>query len=443
MFGQITERFQSIFREIRGVGVITDENIDKATREVRRALLEADVNFIAAKSFVKKVQQEAKGLKVYKSVKPGDHFIKIVHEELVKYLGKDQNDLNLISNPSIVLLAGLQGAGKTTTAGKLANYLVKNGKSVCIIAADIYRPAAIDQLNIIAKSIGATVYSNSNYTPENICRYGLKKAVEKKYDVVIIDTAGRLHNDPEMMAEIDNINNICNPCEILYVADGMTGQDAVNSASEFNKTLNLTGVILTKMDGDTRGGAAISIMEVVKKPIKFIGVSEKMDGLKVFDPKRIADRILGFGDILSLVEKAKESIDEKSAYELQKRISKNNFTLDDFRMQLQQINKMGPLKQILSMMPGMNAKTIKSFNLNEKQLSWTEAIINSMTKIERNEPKIINGSRRARISNGSGRPLHEINQLLKQFAMIKKMMAKMKSNNRNNKFVTNMIQNFN
>ena len=443
MFGQIAEKFESIFREIRGVGVITDENIDKATREVRRALLEADVNFLAAKTFVKKVQEKAKGLKVYKSVKPGDYFIKIVHEELVKYLGKDQNDLNLSSNPSVILLAGLQGAGKTTTAGKLANYIIKNGKSAGIIAADIYRPAAINQLDKIAKSIGASIYSNSNFSPQDICRYGIKKAVENGDEVIIIDTAGRLHNDSEMMTEINEINEICDPCEILYVADGMTGQDAVNSASEFNRILKITGVILTKMDGDARGGAAISILEVVKKPIKFIGVSEKMNGLKSFDPKRIADRILGFGDILSFVEKAKESIDEKSAYELQKKISKNNFTLDDFRIQLQQINKMGPIKQLLSMMPGMNTKIIKSFNLNEKQLSWTEAIINSMTMIERNEPKIINGSRRARISHGSGRPLHEINQLLKQFAMIKKMMVKMKNKNRNNKLGINMIQNFN
>ena len=425
MFGHITERFESIFRNVRGLGKITDKNINDTVREVRRALLDADVNFIVAKTFVKTVQEKAQGTKVLKSVKPGQQFVKIIRDELVTLLGEDTASLNLKGKPAVILLAGLQGAGKTTTAGKLAQWLKKSGKSVLMVAADVYRPAAIEQLKTVGKQADVPVYEEGTGDPLAISKRGIEEARSLKNDVVILDTAGRLHVDGEMMTEIQQIAEFATPDEILFVADGMTGQDAVNSAKAFHEALHLTGVILTKMDGDARGGAAVSVREVTGKPIKFIGTSEKLDGLDVFDPKRIADRILGFGDVVSIVEKAQDVFDEEEAEIFQKKLAKNTFDLDDFKSQLQQMKKMGSMNQLLGMMPGMNSKALKNLNMDDRQVGWTEAIINSMTPEERHRPEIINGSRRLRISKGSGRPVQEINALLTQFSQMKKMMKKM------------------
>ena len=425
MFGHITERFESILRNVRGLGKITDKNINDTVREVRRALIDADVNFNVAKSFVNNVHDKAQGTKVLKSVKPGQQFVKIIRDELVLLLGTDSKDLVLKNNPAVILLAGLQGSGKTTTAGKLAYRLQKSGKSVLMVAADVYRPAAVQQLITVGQQADVAVYEEGTGEPLAICKRGIEEARSLKNDVVILDTAGRLHVDGEMMTEIQQIADMANPDEILFVADGMTGQDAVNSAQAFHEALPLSGVILTKMDGDARGGAAVSIREVTGKPIKFIGTSEKLDGLDVFDPKRIADRILGFGDVVSIVEKAQDVFDENQAKDFQTKLVKNTFDLDDFKMQLQQMKKMGSMSQIIGMMPGMNSKALKQLNMDDRQVGWTEAIINSMTPGERQRPEIINGSRRLRISKGSGRPVQEINALLTQFSQMKKMMKKM------------------
>ena len=425
MFGHITERFESILRNVRGLGKITDKNINDTVREVRRALIDADVNFNVAKSFVNTVHDKAQGTKVLKSVKPGQQFVKIIRDELVILLGTDSKDLVLKNNPAVILLAGLQGSGKTTTAGKLAYRLQKSGKSVLMVAADVYRPAAVQQLITVGKQAGVAVYEEVTGEPLAICKRGIEEARSLKNDVVILDTAGRLHVDGEMMTEIQQIADMADPDEIIFVADGMTGQDAVNSAQAFHEALPLSGVILTKMDGDSRGGAAVSIREVTGKPIKFIGTSEKLDGLDVFDPKRIADRILGFGDVVSIVEKAQDVFDEDQAKDFQTKLVKNTFDLDDFKMQLQQMKKMGSMSQIIGMMPGMNSKALKQLNMDDRQVGWTEAIINSMTLGERQQPEIINGSRRLRISKGSGRSVQEINALLNQFSQMKKMMKKM------------------
>jgi signal recognition particle subunit SRP54 len=425
MFGHITERFESILRNVRGLGKITDKNINDTVREVRRALIDADVNFNVAKSFVNNVHDKAQGTKVLKSVKPGQQFVKIIRDELVLLLGTDSKDLVLKNNPAVILLAGLQGSGKTTTAGKLAYRLQKSGKSVLMVAADVYRPAAVQQLITVGQQADVAVYEEGTGEPLAICKRGIEKARSLKNDVVILDTAGRLHIDGEMMTEIQQIADMANPDEIIFVADGMTGQDAVNSAQAFHEALPLSGVILTKMDGDSRGGAAVSIREVTGKPIKFIGTSEKLDGLDVFDPKRIADRILGFGDVVSIVEKAQDVFDEDQAKDFQTKLVKNTFDLDDFKMQLQQMKKMGSMSQIIGMMPGMNSKALKQLNMDDRQVGWTEAIINSMTPGERQQPEIINGSRRLRISKGSGRSVQEINALLNQFSQMKKMMKKM------------------
>ena len=425
MFGHITERFESILRNVRGLGKITDKNINDTVREVRRALIDADVNFNVAKSFVNTVHDKAQGTKVLKSVKPGQQFVKIIRDELVILLGTDSKDLVLKNNPAVILLAGLQGAGKTTTAGKLAYRLQKSGKSVLMVAADVYRPAAVQQLITVGQQADVAVYEEGSGEPLAICKRGIEEARSLKNDVVILDTAGRLHLDGEMMTEIQQIADMADPDEIIFVADGMTGQDAVNSAQAFHEALPLSGVILTKMDGDSRGGAAVSIREVTGKPIKFIGTSEKLDGLEVFDPKRIADRILGFGDVVSIVEKAQDVFYEKQAKDFQRKLVKNTFDLDDFKMQLQQMKKMGSMSQIIGMMPGMNSKALKQLNMDDRQVGWTEAIINSMTPGERQQPEIINGSRRLRISKGSGRSVQEINALLNQFSQMKKMMKKM------------------
>ena len=425
MFGHITERFESILRNVRGLGKITDKNINDTVREVRRALIEADVNFNVAKSFVNNVHDKAQGTKVLKSVKPGQQFVKIIRDELVILLGTDSKDLVLKNNPAVILLAGLQGSGKTTTAGKLAYRLQKSGKSVLMVAADVYRPAAVQQLITVGQQADVAVYEEGTGEPLAICKRGIEEARFLKNDVVILDTAGRLHVDGEMMTEIQQIADMADPDEIIFVADGMTGQDSVNSAQTFHEALPLSGVILTKMDGDSRGGAAVSIREVTGKPIKFIGTSEKLDGLDVFDPKRIADRILGFGDVVSIVEKAQDVFDEDQAKDFQTKLVKNTFDLDDFKMQLQQMKKMGSMSQIIGMMPGMNSKALKQLNMDDRQVGWTEAIINSMTPSERQQPEIINGSRRLRISKGSGRSVQEINALLNQFSQMKKMMKKM------------------
>ena len=425
MFGHITERFESILRNVRGLGKITDKNINDTVREVRRALINADVNFNVAKTFVNNVHDKAQGTKVLKSVKPGQQFVKIIRDELVILLGTDSKDLVLKNNPAVILLAGLQGSGKTTTAGKLAYRLQKSGKSVLMVAADVYRPAAVQQLITVGQQADVAVYEEGTGEPLAICKRGIEEARSLKNDVVILDTAGRLHVDGEMMTEIQQIADMADPDEIIFVADGMTGQDAVNSAQAFHEALPLSGVILTKMDGDSRGGAAVSIREVTGKPIKFIGTSEKLDGLEVFDPKRIADRILGFGDVVSIVEKAQDVFDEDQAKDFQTKLVKNTFDLDDFKMQLQQMKKMGSMSQIIGMMPGMNSKALKQLNMDDRQVGWTEAIINSMTPSERQQPEIINGSRRLRISKGSGRSVQEINALLNQFSQMKKMMKKM------------------
>ena len=425
MFGHITERFESILRNVRGLGKITDKNINDTVREVRRVLIDADVNFNVAKSFVNNVHDKAQGTKVLKSVKPGQQFVKIIRDELVILLGTDSKDLVLKNNPAVILLAGLQGSGKTTTAGKLAYRLQKSGKSVLMVAADVYRPAAVQQLITVGQQADVAVYEEGTGEPLAICKRGIEKARSLKNDVVILDTAGRLHVEGEMMTEIQQIADMSDPDEIIFVADGMTGQDAVNSAQAFHEALPLSGVILTKMDGDSRGGAAVSIREVTGKPIKFIGTSEKLDGLDVFDPKRIADRILGFGDVVSIVEKAQDVFDEDQAKDFQTKLVKNTFDLDDFKMQLQQMKKMGSMSQIIGMMPGMNSKALKQLNMDDRQVGWTEAIINSMTPGERQQPEIINGSRRLRISKGSGRSVQEINALLNQFSQMKKMMKKM------------------
>ena len=428
MFGQITEQFQTIFKNIRGLGKITDKNINDSVRQVRRALIDADVNFKVVKSFVADVEEKAQGTKVLKSIKPGQQFIKIIRDELVSLLGSKDTDLNLNYDPAVVLLTGLQGAGKTTTAGKLALKLKEEGRSVLLVAADVYRPAAIKQLIKLGRQVDVPVFTgDTNDDPLKICRDAIEKARSLKNNVVILDTAGRLHIDSNMMEEIQSIAHYTQPSEILFVADGMTGQDAVRAALSFHEAVPLSGVVLTKMDGDTRGGAAFSIKNVIGVPIKFIGTSESITGLEKFSPDRIADRILGFGDVVSLVEKAEKIFDEKNAQEIKNKISNNSFDLNDFKIQLQQLKNMGPIGELMGMMPGMNSKTLKQLNMDDRQINWTEAIINSMTENERKDPNSMNGSRRLRVSKGSGRPVQEVNALLKQFDQMKKMMKKMKN----------------
>ena len=440
MFGQITEQFQTIFKNIRGLGKITDKNINDSVRQVRRALIDADVNFKVVKSFVADVEEKAQGTKVLKSIKPGQQFIKIIRDELVSLLGSKDTGLNLNDEPAVVLLTGLQGAGKTTTAGKLAFKLKEEGRSVLLVAADVYRPAAIKQLIKIGRQVDVPVYTgDTNDDPLKICRDAIEKARSLKNDVVILDTAGRLHIDSNMMEEIQSISYNTQPSEILFVADGMTGQDAVRSALSFHEIVPLSGVVLTKIDGDTRGGAALSIKNVIGVPIKFIGNSESMSGLEKFSPDRIADRILGFGDVVSLVEKAEKVFDDKNAQRIKNKISNNSFDLNDFKIQLQQLKNMGPIGELMGIMPGMNSKTIKQLNMDDHQINWTEAIINSMTEKERKNPNSMNGSRRLRVSKGSGRPVQEVNALLKQFDQMKKMMKKMKNfKNTNIPFMGNM-----
>ena len=425
MFDQITERFDTLLRNLRGIGKITDKNIQETARQIRRVLLEADVNFQVTRDFVKRVQDRSSGTKVLKSVKPGEQFIKIIHDELVTLLGDEPVSLEFAKKgQTVILMAGLQGSGKTATCIKLANRLNDQGKSVLLVAADVYRPAAIKQLQVLAEDIDVPVFEMGQDDPVKICTAAIEEAVLSKIDCVILDTAGRLHVDGEMMVEIQQIAEAVKPTETLFVADGMTGQDAVHSAQAFNEALEITGTILTKLDGDARGGAAISITTVIKKPVKFIGTSEKTDGLEVFDPQRMANRILGLGDVVTLVEKAQKVVAESEAAKMQEKLIANQFTLEDFNSQINQLQKMGNLNQIMGMIPGIPRKMMKGIDLDGQQLSWTKAMINSMTPQERNNPQLINGQRRRRIAVGSGRSVQEVNQLLKQFTEMQKMMKK-------------------
>ena len=425
MFDQITERFDTLLRNLRGIGKITDKNIQETARQIRRVLLEADVNFQVTRDFVKRVQDRSSGTKVLKSVKPGEQFIKIIHDELVTLLGDEPVSLEFAKKgQTVILMAGLQGSGKPATCVKLANRLNDQGKSVLLVAADVYRPAAIKQLEVLAEDIDVPVFEMGQDDPVKICIAAIEEAVLSKIDCVILDTAGRLHVDGEMMVEIQQIAEAVKPTETLFVADGMTGQDAVHSAQAFNEALEITGIILTKLDGDARGGAAISITTVIEKPVKFIGTSEKSDGLEVFDPQRMADRILGLGDVVTLVEKAQKVVDESEAAKMQEKLIENRFTLEDFNTQIKQLQKMGNLNQIMGMIPGVPPKMMKGIDLDDQQLSWTKAMINSMTPKERNNPQLINGQRRRRIAAGSGRSIQEVNQLLKQFTEMQKMMKK-------------------
>ena len=425
MFDQISDRFNSLLRNLRGLGKITDKNIEDTSREIRRILLEADVNITVTKNFVQKVKDRSIGAKVVKSIKPGEQFIKIIHDELVSLFGDQNSELDISNqNCNVLLLAGLQGSGKTTTCAKLAKKILDQGKSVLLVAADVYRPGAIKQLKILAERINVPVFESNANDPVKICFDALEEAKANKIDCIILDTAGRLHIDGEMMLEIQQISESVKPSETLFIADGMTGQDAVNSAKAFNEALEITGIILTKMDGDAKGGAAVSIASVINKPVKFIGISEKINGIDVFDPKRMADRILGLGDVVGLVEKAEKIVNESEAKIMQEKILKNQFNLEDFKNQLFQIQKMGNINEVANMIPGFSGKIKNKINMDDRQILWTEAIINSMTEKERKNPKIINGSRRSRIASGSGRSVQEVNQLLKQFTEMQKMMKK-------------------
>jgi len=425
MFDQITERFDTVLRNLRGLGKITDKNIQETAREIRRILLEADVNFQVTRDFVKRVQDLSAGTKVLKSVKPGEQFIKIIHDELATLLGNEPVPLEFAKKgQTVILMAGLQGSGKTATCVKLANRFKDQGKSALLVAADVYRPAAIKQLQVLADEIAVPVFEMGQDDPVKICSAAVEEAALSKLDCVILDTAGRLHVDGEMMVEIQQIAEAVKPTETLFVADGMTGQDAVHSAQAFNEALEITGTILTKLDGDARGGAAVSITAVTKKPVKFIGISEKTDGLEVFDPQRMADRILGLGDVVTLVEKAQKVVAESETAKIQEKLLENRFTLEDFNTQIKQLHKMGNLNQIMGMIPGVPRKMLQGMDLDDRQLSWTEAMINSMTLQERNNSQLINGRRRRRIAAGSGRSVQEVNQLLKQFTEMQKMMKK-------------------
>ncbi len=431
MFENLNEKLERSFQLLKGQGRITEINIAETLKEVRRALLDADVNFKIAKSFTEKVKEKALGQDVLSAVKPGEMMVKIVHDELAELMGGQSVDINLSGNPAVILIAGLQGSGKTTFSGKLSNLIKsKRGKHPLLVAGDVYRPAAIDQLKVLGEQINVPVYTEEgNKEPVKIAQAAIKQAKANGNDVVIIDTAGRLAVDEEMMKEISAVKKAVSPHEILFVVDSMTGQDAVNTAKEFNDRLDFDGVVLTKLDGDTRGGAALSIRTVVNKPIKYVGTGEKMEALDVFHPSRMADRILGMGDIVSLVEKAQEQFDAEEARKLQKKLVKNQFNFNDFLKQIQQIKKMGNIKDLAAMIPGMG-KALKNVDIEDDAFKHIEAIIHSMTPDERNDPSLLNGSRRKRIANGSGTDIQEVNRLIKQFAETRKMM-KMVSQGKN------------
>lgn len=428
MFENLGDRLEKVVSKIKGYGKITEENITEVTREIRLALLEADVNYMVVKEFIAKVKEKALGEEVAKSLKPGEVFVKILKDELVELLGGEKKDLNLNGNPATLMLVGLQGSGKTTTIGKLANMLRKKyKKNPLLVACDIYRPAAIDQLKQLGKELNIEVYSEGTNNPVDIATNAIKYAKENNYNYVLIDTAGRLHIDEELMDELININNSINSNEILLVVDSMMGQDAINVITGFNDKLPLTGAILTKLDGDTRGGAALSIRHLTNIPIKFIGVSEKLDGLEEFYPDRMATRILGMGDIMSMIEKAESIIDEKEALDLAKKMEKGKFDLEDFLNQMEQIKKLGPLENLIKMIPGAKKMGLNNVKIDPKDMAHIEAIIKSMTPQERRNPDILKASRKIRIAKGSGRSVEEVNRLLKQFEEMKKMMKMMKN----------------
>jgi signal recognition particle subunit SRP54 len=431
MFDNLTEKLQRVFKNLRGEGKLTAENMEAALREIRVALLEADVHFRVVKQFVEGIRQKAMGEEVLTALSPSQQVVKIVHEELIRLLGSHHSRLRFASEPpTVMLIVGLQGSGKTTTTGKLARWLSKSGHRPLMVSVDVYRPAARHQLSVIAGQIGLPIWEGDAATrdPVELARQARREAVQTGRDVVLVDTAGRLHIDDELMEELERLKQALSPTEILFVADAMTGQDAVKSAEEFHRRLGITGVILTKMDGDARGGAALSIRQVTGQPLKFIGVGEKFDALEPFHPERAASRILGMGDVLSFIEKVEQAVDQKKAEEMQRKLLDNEFTLEDFRDQLKQLKKLGPLDSLLKMMPGIGPlKGLKDVQIDEKEITRVVAIIDSMTPKERANHMIINGSRRRRIARGSGTTVQEVNQLLKQYAQMRKMMKSLTS----------------
>ncbi len=430
MFESLGDRLQNALHKIKGYGKITEDNISDMMRDIRLALLEADVNYKVVKEFTNNVKEKALGEEVKKSLKPGELFVKIVKDELTELLGGESRPLNLSGNPAILMLVGLQGSGKTTSIAKLANLLrKKHAKKPLLVAADVYRPAAIDQLKQLGKELGIEVFEEGKKNPVEIVEHALAQAKEANYDYVLIDTAGRLHIDEELMDELIEIQQFAKPQEVLLVIDSMMGQDAINVIEGFNGALSLTGVILTKLDGDTRGGVALSVRHLTNVPIKFMGVSEKLDGLELFDPKRMAGRILGMGDILSIVEKATEAIDQEEAEKTAKKVKNGKFDLEDFLASMKQIKRLGPLENILKLLPGASKMGLNNVNIDPKQISHVEAIILSMTKEERRNPDIIKASRKTRIANGCGLSVQEVNRLLAQFDQMKKMMKQMSSGN--------------
>lgn len=426
MFDSLSDKLERAFKVLKGQGQVTEINVAETIKEIRRALLDADVSYKVAKTFTDKIKEKALGENVLNSLSPNQLMVKITHDELADLMGGGKVDINLSGNPAVILIAGLQGSGKTTFSGKLANYLkTKQKKTPLLVAGDVYRPAAIDQLHVLGEQIGVEVWSDKeNKSPVDIAKKAVKHAKDKGFDVVIVDTAGRLAVDEKMMAEIEEVKKAISPSETLFVVDSMTGQDAVNTAKTFNDKLNFDGVVLTKLDGDTRGGAALSIRSVVDKPIKFVGTGEKMDALDIFYPERMADRILGMGDVVSLVERAQEQYDEESARKLQKKIAKNQFDFNDFLDQIGQIKKMGNVKDLMGMIPGVG-KAMKNMDIDDDAFKGIEAIIHSMTPQERAQPKIMNGNRRKRIAEGSGTNIQEVNKLMKQFTETSKMMRMM------------------
>lgn len=440
MFEGLSEKLEQSFKMLKGQGKITEINVAETLKEVRKALLDADVSYKVAKDFTKDIKEKALGAKILTAVSPGQLMVKIVHDELATLMGGEHVEIELSGKPSVILIAGLQGSGKTTFSAKLANHLkTKKGKKPLLVAGDVYRPAAIDQLHVLGEQINVEVYSDKeSKNPINIAKAAIKQAKENNNNVVIIDTAGRLAIDEKMMEEITAVKKAVTPQETLFVVDAMTGQDAVNTAKAFNDELDFQGVVLTKLDGDTRGGAALTIRHIVKKPIKFVGIGENMEALDIFYPKRMADRILGMGDVVSLVEKAQEQFDEVEAKKLQKKIAKNQFNFDDFLSQIKQIKKMGNVKDLMGMIPGMG-KAIKNLDIDDDAFKEIEAIIYSMTPDERQNPKLLSGSRRQRIAKGSGSNIQEVNRLIKQFRETSKMMRMMQKGGGKN--IAKMMQN--
>jgi signal recognition particle subunit SRP54 len=431
MFDNLSDKLERAFKVLKGQGQVTEINVAETVKEIRKALLDADVSYKVAKQFTDTVKEKAIGANVLNAISPNQLMVKITHDELTSLMGGGMSEINLKGNPAVILIAGLQGSGKTTFSGKLAHYLkTKKGKSPLLVAGDVYRPAAIDQLHVLGEQIGVEVWSDKeNKSPVDIAKKAVAHAKSKGYNVVIVDTAGRLAVDDNMMNEIEQVKKVIDPQEILFVVDSMTGQDAVNTAKAFNDKLNFDGVVLTKLDGDTRGGAALSIRSVVDKPIKFVGTGEKMDALDVFYPERMSDRILGMGDVVSLVERAQEQYDEVKARALQKRIAKNQFDFNDFMDQIGQIKKMGNVKDLMSMIPGVG-KAMKDVDIDDNAFKGIEAIIQSMTPHERSNPQVLNGNRRKRIAEGSGTNIQEVNKLIKQFEQTSKMMKMMGDKNK-------------